>query len=110
MRVWIAVEPCRTAACVYNWPVSDLGLPTLARTQERDEPTVVHFVGGESKPWLYMVLKFQGMAEKIPEGIRSLLHAWDQVLRRRAHPRPLAADRYCVRYCPLLSDSVRYCP
>ena len=52
---------------------------TLSRMQSRDEPAIAHFVGGESKPWLYMVLKFQGQAERIPPAVRSLLHAWDEM-------------------------------
>jgi hypothetical protein len=52
---------------------------TLARMQARDEPVIVHFVGGESKPWLYMVLKFQNMADRIPHSVQTLLHAWDQM-------------------------------
>ena len=52
---------------------------TLSRMQSRDEPVIVHFVGGEAKPWLYMVLKFQGLAEQIPVPVRRLLHAWDQM-------------------------------
>ena len=40
---------------------------------------IVHFVGGESKPWYYMVLRFQQMADRIPEGVRRLVHAWDSM-------------------------------
>ena len=58
---------------------SHAGFQTLARMQARDEPVVVHFVGGESKPWLFMVLRFQNMADRIPEGVRRLAHAWDQM-------------------------------
>jgi hypothetical protein len=56
-----------------------LAAKTLARMQSRDEPVVTHFVGGESKPWLFMVLKFQGEADKIPPASRSLLDAWDDL-------------------------------
>ena len=28
----------------------------MSRMQARDEPAIVHFVGGESKPWHFMVL------------------------------------------------------
>lgn len=52
---------------------------TLSRMQSRDESVIVHFVGGESKPWLFMVLKFQGLEDKIPAGVRKLTHAWDQM-------------------------------
>ena len=47
--------------------------------QSRDEPVVVHFVGGESKPWAFMVLKFQGLEEQVPPAVRKLTHAWDQM-------------------------------
>lgn len=52
---------------------------TLMRMQDRDEPTIAHFVGGESKPWTFMVLKFQQQAERIPPSVRGLLAAWDQM-------------------------------
>ena len=52
---------------------------TLTRMQSRDEPAVVHFVGGESKPWSFMVLKFQGLAERIPGSVRRLLEVWDEM-------------------------------
>ena len=52
---------------------------TLMRMQSRDEPAIVHFVGGESKPWLFMVLKFNGMADRIPEAVTGLLRAWDHM-------------------------------
>ena len=29
-----------------------------------------------------MVLKFQGMAEKIPQSVQSILHAWEQMYWR----------------------------
>ena len=63
------------------------GFQTLARMQARDEPVVVHFVGGESKPWLFMVLRFQNMADRIPEGVRRLAHALGpDVLARQDEP------------------------
>ena len=49
----------------------------LAQMQSRDEPTVVHFVGGESKPWHYMILKYQGVEDRIPENARRLFATWD---------------------------------
>ena len=49
----------------------------LAQMQARDEPSILHFVGGESKPWHYMILKYQGMEDRIPEGARRLFAAWD---------------------------------
>ena len=52
---------------------------TLTRMQSRDEPTVVHFVGGESKPWGFMVYKYQGLAEQIPPANRRLLDVWDDM-------------------------------
>jgi len=52
---------------------------TLARMQARDEPAIVHFVGGESKPWHFVVLKFQGQQDRIPENARRLIGAWDQM-------------------------------
>jgi len=52
---------------------------TLARMQSRDEPHVVHFVGGESKPWLFMVLRFQGMGERIPQPVQGLMQIWEQM-------------------------------
>ena len=52
---------------------------TLARMQSRDEPVITHFVGGESKPWIFMVLQFQGMEEQIPPAVRRLMHAWNQM-------------------------------
>jgi hypothetical protein len=52
---------------------------TLTRMQSRDEPTIVHFVGGESKPWHFLVLKFRGEAERIPVALRALLNAWDEM-------------------------------
>ena len=51
---------------------------TLSRMQSRDDPVVVHFVS-DGKPWLYMVLKFQGQADRIPAAVRRLYHAWDQM-------------------------------
>ena len=51
---------------------------TLSRMQSRDEPAVVHFVS-DGKPWLFMVMKFQGQAERIPVGVRRVYHAWDQM-------------------------------
>ena len=53
------------------------GYQTLARMQARDEPVVAHFVGGESKPWYFMVLRFQNLADRIPAGLRLVLHAWE---------------------------------
>ena len=35
--------------------------------------------GGESKPWIFMVYKFQGKADEIPAGHRRVVHAWDQM-------------------------------
>ena len=52
---------------------------TLSRMQSRDETVIVHFVGGESKPWLFMMLKFQGQDAQIPPAVRRLTHAWDQM-------------------------------
>jgi len=52
---------------------------TLTKMQSRDEPAIVHFVGGESKPWGFMMLKFQGADESIPENARQLLDAWDDM-------------------------------
>ena len=52
---------------------------TLTKMQSRDEPAIVHFVGGESKPWGFMMLKFQGADESIPENARRLLDAWDDM-------------------------------
>ena len=43
---------------------------TLARMQDRDEPSIAHFVGGESKPWAFMMLKLEGMADRVPENAR----------------------------------------
>ena len=31
------------------------GIRTVMRMQSRDEPQIAHFVGGEGKPWLFMV-------------------------------------------------------
>ena len=45
--------------------------------QARDEPTIVHFVGGQGKPWHYMVFTFQGMQDRIPGAVRSVVAAWD---------------------------------
>ena len=42
-----------------------------------DEPAVAHFVGGEGKPWHYMVLKFQKQEDKVPPAVRSVFAAWD---------------------------------
>ena len=50
---------------------------TLAKMQARDEPVVAHFVGGEGKPWHFMVLKFQGHLDRVPPSHRRLLDAWD---------------------------------
>jgi len=52
---------------------------TLSRMQARDEPTIVHFVGGESKPWGFLVLKYQNQQDRIPDGVRRLLDAWDDM-------------------------------
>lgn len=52
---------------------------TLARMQSRDEPVIVHFVGGEAKPWHIMVLKFQGQVERVPAAIRRLSDAWEHL-------------------------------
>mmetsp|Transcript_23143 Transcript_23143/g.59037 ORF Transcript_23143/g.59037 Transcript_23143/m.59037 type:complete len:144 (-) Transcript_23143:265-696(-) len=52
---------------------------TLTRMQSRDEPSIVHFVGGESKPWGFLVYKFQGLAEQVPPAIRGVLDAWDDM-------------------------------
>ena len=51
---------------------------TLTRMQSRDEPAIAHFVS-DGKPWLYMVLKFQGQAERIPPAVRRIYHVWDQL-------------------------------
>lgn len=55
------------------------GAKTLARMQSRDEPNIVHFVSGDGKPWLFMVLKFQNMQAQIPPAIQGLAHAWEQL-------------------------------
>ena len=55
------------------------GAQTIARMQSRDEPTIVHFVSGEGKPWLYMVLRFQKMEGQIPPAVQGLAHAWEQL-------------------------------
>ena len=52
---------------------------TLMRMQSRDEPAVVHFVGGEAKPWHLLVLRYQGREEEIPKGVRRLQSAWEQL-------------------------------
>ena len=51
---------------------------TLTRMQSRDEPAIAHFVS-DGKPWLYMVLKFQGQADRIPPAVRRIYHVWDQL-------------------------------
>ena len=55
------------------------GYKTLTRMQSRDEPTIAHFVGGESKPWGFLMAKFQGQADRVPPSVRTLLHAWDEM-------------------------------
>ena len=55
------------------------GAKTLARMMSRDEPNVVHFVSGEGKPWLYMVLKFQNQLAQIPPAVQGLAHIWEQL-------------------------------
>ena len=55
------------------------GARTLARMQSRDEPTIAHFVSGQGKPWLYMVLRFQGQQSQIPPAVQTLAHAWEQL-------------------------------
>ena len=52
---------------------------TLMRMQSRDEPTIAHFVSGQGKPWLYMVLRFQGQQSQIPPAVQTLAHAWEQL-------------------------------
>ena len=52
---------------------------TLMRMQSRDEPAVVHFVGGEAKPWHLLVLRYQGREEEIPVAVRRLQSAWEQL-------------------------------
>ena len=54
------------------------GARTLARMQSRDEPTIAHFVSGAGKPWLFMVLRFQGQQAQIPPAVQTLAHAWEQ--------------------------------
>ena len=49
------------------------------RMQSRDEPAVVHFVGGEAKPWHLLVLRYQGREEEIPVAVRRLQSAWEQL-------------------------------
>ena len=53
------------------------GIKTVMRMQSRDEPAIAHFVGGEAKPWLIMVQKFQGQKARLPAGIARLSDAWD---------------------------------
>lgn len=36
-------------------------------------------VGGESKPWGFLVLKYQNQQDRIPDGVRRLLDAWDDM-------------------------------
>lgn len=55
------------------------GARTLARMQSRDEPTIAHFVSGAGKPWLFMVLRFQGQQAQIPPAVQTLAHAWEQL-------------------------------
>ena len=40
---------------------------------------VVHFVGGEAKPWHLLVLRYQGREEEIPVAVRRLQSAWEQL-------------------------------
>ena len=55
------------------------GAKTLARMMARDEPHVAHFVSGDGKPWLFMVLKFQNQQAQIPPAVQGLAHAWEQL-------------------------------
>ena len=55
------------------------GAKTLARMMSRDEPNIVHFVGGEGKPWLFLVLKFQNQQAAIPPAMQGLAHLWEQL-------------------------------
>ena len=58
---------------------------TLARMQSRDEPNIVHFVSGDGKPWLFMVLKFQNMQAQIPPAVGGSRTRGATVLARKTN-------------------------
>ena len=72
-------EPeCGRLPMIMNVAAASLGgVRTVMRMQSRDEPAIAHFVGGEGKPWLFMVLKYQGQATRIPPALSRLSDAWD---------------------------------
>ena len=77
-NAWDAEECGRLPWVMNVAAASYTGARTLARMMSRDEPHIAHFVSGEGKPWLFMVLRFQGQQQQIPPAIAGLAHSWEQ--------------------------------
>jgi hypothetical protein len=76
-NAWDAPD-CGRLPQVMNVAAAHLGgIRTIARMQDRDEPAIAHFVGGEGKPWIWMVYKYQGLGDRIPEPVQKLSNTWD---------------------------------
>jgi len=76
-NAWDDAE-CGRLPQVMNVAAAHLGgIRTIARMQDRDEPSIVHFVGGEGKPWLWLAFKYQNMKDRIPPPVQKLSEAWD---------------------------------